>query len=219
LPAPDQMNTRFKCHRTGLGRIVLRRNPRWGFISTRCLARQGNHRGDVEGQRRLGLHGELLDSHALYDGFFYSYDAHRPHMLLSTGRRAATSPAKNATTNPAWTTSALDTSEARLVGSCPLTLTMQALSWTGLKLEEPPVVTTGDKVGLANASEDKLGIGLEGGVVVVGGGEVGATRGGLNALKDAASEVKDSVTNPGPPPTPKPPQPPPCTADKDKKCN
>lgn len=85
--------------------------------------------------------------------------------------------------------------------------------------EEPPVVTTGDKVGPANASEDKLGIGLEGGVVVVGGGEVGATREGLNALKDAASEVKDSLTNPGPPPPPRPPQPPPCTADKDKKCN
>jgi RHS repeat-associated protein len=85
--------------------------------------------------------------------------------------------------------------------------------------EEPPIVTTGDKVGPANASEDKLGIGLEGGLVVVGGGEVGATREGLSALKDAASEVKDSLTNPGPPSAPKPPQPPACTADKDKKCN
>ncbi len=85
--------------------------------------------------------------------------------------------------------------------------------------EEPPVVKTGDKAGVANASEDKLGIGLEGGVILVGGGEVGATREGLNALKDAVSEVKASLASPGPPPAPKPPQPPLCAADNRQKCN
>lgn len=88
---------------------------------------------------------------------------------------------------------------------------------------EKPAVTITDTIGgntSVNSSGDQIGLGFEtplGPEPIVGGAEIGTTREGLNALKDAATEVKSSLTNPGPPPPPKPPQPPPC-ADSTTKC-
>lgn len=97
---------------------------------------------------------------------------------------------------------------------------------TNLTIDTKPGIPTVTQTGsagsgdaYASSSSDEKGIGVEIGVFLKAGAEVGATQEGLNALKDSVSEVKDSVTNPGPPPAPKPPQPPPCSADKDKKCN
>ena len=87
---------------------------------------------------------------------------------------------------------------------------------------EKPTVTVTDTIGgntSVNSSPEQIGLGLEaplGPEPIVGGAEVGTTREGLGALKDAASEVKNSLTNPGPPPPPKPPTPPCSTSPKNK---
>jgi RHS repeat-associated protein len=89
---------------------------------------------------------------------------------------------------------------------------------------EKPTVTVTDTIGgntSVNSSPEQIGLGLEtplGPEPIVGGAEVGTTREGLNALKDASSEVKDSLTNPGPPQPPKPPTPPPCSGNSNNKC-
>ena len=88
---------------------------------------------------------------------------------------------------------------------------------------EKPEVKVNDTIGgntTVNSSGEQIGLGLQaplGPEPIVGGAEVGTTREGLNALKDAASEVKDSLKNPGPPPPPKPPTPP-CSNDSSNKC-
>ncbi len=58
-----------------------------------------------------------------------------------------------------------------------------------------------EKIG---GSEDRIGIGIEAGEGLVGGGEIGATMEGWGALADAISNVKDEIFLPTPPP-PKPP--------------
>lgn len=90
---------------------------------------------------------------------------------------------------------------------------------------EKPTVTVTDTISghtTVNSSPEQIGVGVEtplGPDPVVGGAEVGTTREGLNALKDAASEVRNSLTNPGPPPPPQPPAPPPCTANPNNQCH
>jgi RHS repeat-associated protein len=66
--------------------------------------------------------------------------------------------------------------------------------------EEPPVVSNSSTMGPGTASADELGIGAEIGLGLLLGGEVGITRAGWDDLKAAVSEVKDSLTDPGPPP-------------------
>lgn len=68
--------------------------------------------------------------------------------------------------------------------------------------------TIGGNTTTLNGSSDKVAVGVEGGILAVAGGEVGTTKQGLAALKDAAHEIKDSVQNVPPPPTPPPPRPP-----------
>jgi RHS repeat-associated protein len=90
---------------------------------------------------------------------------------------------------------------------------------------EKPEVTRTDSFGLfggsVESSKDKVGIGLElpaAELPVVGGIDLETNQEGLTAFKDAGRELKDSLTNPGPPPTPPPPPPPTCVPDANKKC-
>jgi RHS repeat-associated protein len=55
-----------------------------------------------------------------------------------------------------------------------------------------------------NSSTEQVGVGIEEGAGLVGGVEVGATIEGVNALKDAVSNVKDEIVPPSPPPPPTP---------------
>jgi RHS repeat-associated protein len=50
--------------------------------------------------------------------------------------------------------------------------------------------------------KDQVGIGIEGGAVVVGGIELGFTKGGLRALGDAFSQARDALSTGQPPPAP-----------------
>lgn len=55
-----------------------------------------------------------------------------------------------------------------------------------------------------NSSADQIGIGVEGGLGVVFGAEIGSTTEGLNALGDAFSQAWGAIYTPPPPPPPSP---------------
>ena len=71
-------------------------------------------------------------------------------------------------------------------------------------------------------SGNQIGLGFEtplGPEPISGELEVGTTTQGVSALKDAVTEIRNSLTIPGLPPTPKPPPPPPtCAGDQKKTC-
>jgi RHS repeat-associated protein len=87
----------------------------------------------------------------------------------------------------------------------------------------PQVTITGS--GAANekasgsVSNDETSLGVEIGVFLKVGGEVGMSKEGTDAAKDAVTELKDSLTNPGPRPVPKAPGPPCQDNDKGSPCH
>jgi hypothetical protein len=93
----------------------------------------------------------------------------------------------------------------------------------GPKGEEPITKEVTDSIGghsnSTSVGPETVGVGAEVAVGIGVGAEVNTTTEGIAAAKDAISEVRDSLKDPGPPPPPTPPAPPPCTSnDKNKKC-
>jgi RHS repeat-associated protein len=75
---------------------------------------------------------------------------------------------------------------------------------------EAPKVDVTDSIGgnsTVNASNDQIGVGVEAGLPVIVGGEIGTTTEGLSALSDIIPQLTNMFFQPPPPPLPPPPSP------------
>jgi hypothetical protein len=72
---------------------------------------------------------------------------------------------------------------------------------------ETPTMAITDSLGgntTVNPNGDRIGLGVEVGVIALAGAEIGATKDGWSALGDAFANVKNEISLPSPPPPPPP---------------
>lgn len=84
--------------------------------------------------------------------------------------------------------------------------------------KEAPTVERTDTLGAFGGdishSDDKIGFGVVLGDILGGGGEIGVTKGGMNALTQAGKDIRDEIVIPKLQPPPPPPPPKLCSSEE-----